>query len=316
MTSPGSAPVIAIAGPTATGKTALGVAVAKALGGQVVSADSRLVYQELAIGTAKPTLAERDGVPHHLIDIIPPTETYSAACYREEARAVLDTLRRDGIPVIVVGGTGFYLRSLLEDITLPEVPPDPEFRSRMKQLAAEHGPGTLHQRLKALDPERAAALYPQDTFRIIRALEIIEHLGAPVPPSQITPHYPTLCVGLTCQNRELHRQRIRDRNRAMMADGWLYEVQTLLAKYGPDVPALQIAHGYPEWIRHLQGELGYEEALTKIETIVSKYSKRQMTWFRANAAMQWFFVDHVPSTHYVHDVLSKYSSWVESSTIP
>lgn len=296
--------VIAVAGPTATGKTRLGVSLAEYLGGEVISADSRIIYRELDIGTAKPTPAEMRGVPHHMIDVARPTEAFSAARYRSEAGAVLNRLLAEEKTPVVVGGTGFYLRTLLEPSFLPDVPPDEAFREKMAVLAEEKGSPWLYGLLAGKDPDRAAAVHPNDRFRIIRALEIVEKTGRPVPRSdqrvssdQFRP-YDVIWFGLYYENRDLLRARIDTRIEEMLAAGWLDEVKRLVAKYGPEAKALQVAHGYPELVQYLQGQLEWEEAALRMRINIHQYARRQMTWFRAgryqNYGMTWFAVDEIP----------------------
>jgi tRNA dimethylallyltransferase len=283
-------PVIVIAGPTATGKTSYAVALAKALGGVVLSADSRLVYQGLSIGTAKPTTAEQQGIPHFMMDVCPPTDTYTVARYVEDARPLLDDLIQQQ-PVLIVGGTGLYIKQLLTPQTVPSVPPDPAFRLTLATLDDV----TLHQQLQQQDPRRAAQIHPHNRVRVLRALEIIHHTGQPIPDnatSQTALPYTIHWFGLTVANRDAHRQWIADRVHAMVALGWLDEVNMLRQQWGDDANALHITHGYPEWLAHLQGKLSYEDALTQTIIQVRQYARRQRTWFHHHAPhMAWTAVD-------------------------
>jgi tRNA dimethylallyltransferase len=289
--------VIALVGPTATGKTALSLALAEAFDGEILSADSRLVYRETDIGTAKPTPQERARAPHHLIDCVPPDEAYSVARYEVDAKAALsDVLRRDKTP-IVVGGTGFYIRALLETAPIPPAPPNPALRQELAAFADTHGNSALHQRLQALDPQRAADLHPNDRFRIIRALEIIAHTGEPVPrvdfSQQVQPRQDLniVWIGLTVENRDWLRWRIDARIDQMLAEGWLAEVSDLVSRYGRNAEALRLSHGYPEWCAYLAGEMSYEAAREQVKINVQQYARRQMTWFRRNPAIHWLSVD-------------------------
>lgn len=284
--------IIAIAGTTASGKTRLAIELAQALDTEVISADSQVVYQELDIGTAKPTLEERQGIPHHAMDCVPPTENYTVARYAEDTIPILERLLAEGKTPIVVGGTGFYLRALLQQKQYPDVPPDPEFREQMKVLATQNGPTYLHDVLQSKDPRRAEMLYPQDEFRIIRALEIIEKTGLPVPDVVEASPYDVLWIGLGYADRDRMRQVINDRIDAMVETGWLTEVETLVAKYGPEAHALTVSHGYPEWIKHINGELTFQEARDQIRLNIHQYARRQLTWFRNQAPISaWFDVD-------------------------
>lgn len=293
MGTPTNARVAVVVGPTATGKTAVGVALAQALAGEVISADSQLVYQGLDIGTAKPTKAEQQGIPHHMLDRVLPNESYSAGRYQQEANVVLNEILSRGKTPIVVGGTGFYLRGLLESTDLfPNVRPDEMFRSEMHTLADAEGNEALYRRLQAQDPDRADMLHPNDRFRLIRALEIIHQTGRPVPKNP-TPRtdLDITWIGLTYEDRDAHRAIIDQRIEAMRAAGWLAEVQTLLQAYGSEAEALQVAHGYPEWVQFLQGSLSEEAALAKIQINIHQYARRQRTWFRRNPKIHWIFRD-------------------------
>lgn len=282
---------IAIIGPTATGKTALSVEVAQWLNTEIISADSQILYRELNIGTAKPSEAEKKGIPHHLIDVASPDEMFSAAAYQEQASSHLDRLQRtDKIPV-VAGGTGFYLRALLQSDFMPSVAPNAAFRAAMNQLAEEQGSPALHQLLTGKDPIRAAALHPNDRVRIIRALEIIDATGLPVPNTPQDKPLDVLWLGLTYEDRDILRARIDHRIDDMMAAGWLAEVEALVQRYGPEAHALGVAHGYPELVEVVRGQRPLGEALAQIRINIHQYSRRQMTWFRRNPDIQWAVLD-------------------------
>ncbi len=286
-------PVIAVVGPTATGKTALGVHLARLLQTEVVSADSQVIYRRLDIGTAKPTQAERQGIPHHMIDVAEPDEAFSVARYQAQATARLEQLWAEGRIPVVVGGTGFYLKALLEAEFIPEVPPDPGFRQQMAALAEQKGSPALHALLAEKDPRRAADLHPNDRVRIIRALEIIHHTGAEVPRHVAAKALDVSWVGLTFEDRDLLRARIDARIDAMLQAGWLEEVHALVDEYGPQAHALGVAHGYPEWVAHLQGRMGFEEALAQVRINIHQYARRQMTWFRPRKAIRWLSADRL-----------------------
>ncbi len=285
--------VIAIVGPTATGKTLVGAAVAKHLQSQVISVDSQLVYDALSIGVARPTEEEMQGVPHHMIGVVPPTSEFSASTYTAMARPILDELlAKNKIPVLA-GGTGFYLRALLQPAHVPEVPQMPGFRQALFQRAEREGRAALYQELQQKDPQRATELYANDLPRIVRALEIIEYTGKPVQKTPQTFAYPTLVVGLTYADREAHIRKIRIRLEEMVAAGFLAEVEQLYTRYG-NCHALQKAHGYPELLDVLLGKRSLEDALDQVEINIRQYSKRQMTWFKRLPDIQWFYVDQTP----------------------
>jgi tRNA dimethylallyltransferase len=302
-------PVIAIVGTTATGKTPLGVSLAQGLQAQygvsaaVISADSQLVYQGLDIGTAKPTVAEQQGVVHYGMDWVAPNEPFSVAQYQALATPVLDTLLAEGKIPIVVGGTGFYIKALLESQFIPAVPPDPAFRAQIAELAQREGRPAVYARLQALDPARAAALYPNDLVRVTRALEIIHHTGQPVS-NQVQPRpYQVLWIGLHHADRTLLDAKILARITAMLDAGWLDEVQQLMARFGPQAPALQVAHGYPELVQVCQGQITLDQAVAQININVRQYARRQLTWFKRNPHIHWFNVDSTPAVDYTQQVL-------------
>lgn len=291
-----AAPLVVIAGPTATGKTALAVAVAQALEADIVSADSRLVYQGLDIGTAKPTATERGGVPHHALDVVPPTVAFTVSDYVELARPLLDEQLAAGRPLVITGGTGFWVKHLLNPVDVPAVAPNPGLRAHYQAMADTQGVAALHKALVSQDPQRAAELHPNDRVRVLRALEIVAATGGPVPrniyddaPAQYQGH-PLLWLGLAAEPRWL-AGRIEARVHEQMADGWLDEVRALMAAYGRQAHALNVTHGYPEWMAHLAGELAYEAALESIVIQVRQYARRQRTWLRRNRAMHWLSVD-------------------------
>ncbi len=286
--------VVAVVGPTATGKTALAVALAHSLNTEIISADSQVLYRGLDIGTAKPTQSEQEGIPHHLIDVAEPNKVYSAATYQAEANAQLERLWHQGKTPIVAGGTGFYLKALLQAEFIPDVPPNPDFRQAMHNLADREGLGVLYQRLIDLDPLRAADLHPNDRVRIIRALEIIDATGQPVPrQSHVKSGLRVHWLGLMFEDRDQLRARIDQRITAMMAQGWLEEVEGLVQHFGPDAHALQVAHGYPELVQVVLGQRTLADALSQIQINIHQYARRQMTWFRRNPNIHWLAADQL-----------------------
>lgn len=284
--------VIAVVGSTATGKTAMGVALAQWLETEVVSADSQVLYRQLDIGTAKPTLEECAGVAHHMIDVAEPDEVFSAATYQGQATGHLERLWAAGKTPVVVGGTGFYLRALLQAEFIPDVPPNPEFRQAMGELVEREGLPSLYSKLETLDPLRAGDLHPNDRVRIVRALEIIEATGKSVPRQSKDKSLQVHWVGLTFEDRDLLRARIDRRIEVMMAQGWLAEVEALVSAYGPKAHALQVAHGYPELVQVVLGQRSLEDALAQVRINIHQYARRQMTWFRRNTDIHWLVADH------------------------
>lgn len=304
--------VVAIVGPTATGKTNLGIQLAKTLGSEVISADSQTIYRELTIGTAKPDDAERQGIPHQMIDVAAPTEVFSAAQYQAQAQNHLERLWSQGKLPVVVGGTGFYLKSLLEAEFIPDVAPNPVFRDEMNTLAQAEGVPALHHLLSQQDSLRAADLHPNDKVRLIRALEIIHATGKPVPRRNQPKDISVLWLGLTYANRSLLDTRIDSRIEAMLQAGWLAEVETLIARYGPKAHALGVAHGYPELVKVAQGETPLAEATEQIRINVHQYARRQMTWFRRNPAIQWLACDEYPTERLIETATATLAEWQNS----
>ena len=285
----------ALVGATAVGKTAVALALARSLGAEIVNADSLQVYRELDIGTAKPTLEERALVPHHLIDVADPPESYDAARYCREGRAVLDDLTRRGVPPLVVGGTGLYLKALLWGL-FAEGEPAPGVRDRVRRDLGDLGLPALYARLHHLDPATASRLHPHDTYRIVRALEVISATGQPLSQF-INAHrfkdapYAVLKLGLELPREELYR-KIELRVELMLEAGWLDEVEGLLRRYPPDLKPLQ-ALGYRHLINYLTGRWSWDEALTLLARDTRRYAKRQLTWFASDPEVRWFHPDQV-----------------------
>jgi tRNA dimethylallyltransferase len=285
--------VAVLVGATAVGKTAAALALASSLGAEIVNADSLQVYRELDIGTAKPSLEERARAPHHLIDVADPPEPYDAARFCREGRAVLDELTRRGVPPLVVGGTGLYLRALLGGL-FAEGEPAPGVRDRVRQELASLGLPVLYARLIHLDPATASRLHPHDTYRIVRALEVMAATGKPLSEF-IKAHrfrdmpYEVLKLGLELPREELYR-RIDLRVELMLEAGWLDEVEGLLHRYPPDLKPLQ-ALGYRHLINYLTGRWSWDEALTLLTRDTRRYAKRQLTWFSSDPAVHWFHPD-------------------------
>jgi tRNA dimethylallyltransferase len=282
--------VAALVGPTAVGKTAVALALAGGLGAEIVNADSLQVYRELDIGTAKPSLEERAQVAHHLIDVADPPEMYDAARFCREGRSVLEALGRRGVPPLVVGGTGLYLRALLGGL-FAEGEPAPGVREQVRRELGDLGLPALYERLTLLDPATAARLHPHDTYRIVRALEVMAATGRPLS-EWIEAHrfqdapYEVLKLGLELDREELYR-RIELRVEVMLAQGWLDEVEGLLSRYPPTLKPFQ-ALGYRHLINYLTGRWSWEEALTLLTRDIRRYAKRQFTWFGSDPAVRWF----------------------------
>ena len=274
--------MIAIVGPTASGKSALAMRVAERLGGEIVSADSRQVYRGMDVGTAKPTAEERARVPHHLIDVVDPGERYDVLRYQRDGRAALTEIRARGRVALVVGGTGLYVRALLDGLDLTSLPHDPAVRAR---LEAED-PARLHERLRAIDPDAAAQIDPRNRRRLVRYLEVATIAGGPVPRVRGA-SIPALRIGLR-PPREVLVVAIERRVREMVDAGVVDEARTLVSRgIDPRLPSMS-AHGYTHWASHLRGEIDLETATRLVARDVRAYSRRQMTWFRRDAAIRWY----------------------------
>lgn len=282
-------PVLVLVGPTAVGKTAISVAVAKQLGAEIISGDSMQVYRGMDIGTAKITPAEMQGVPHHMIDIKDPDEPFTVAEFQERTdRLIREIVDRGRLPMLV-GGTGLYIRSVLEPYTFTPMEGDPELRQRLAAEEEAHGAGHLHRRLQQVDPKAAAKLHPNDLRRIIRALEVFTLTGTPISATQTAagaePRYDDLFLALTMDREALYR-RIEQRVDQMLAGGWLEEVRRLLERYPPHLPAMQ-ALGYRELVQYYRGLLTLPEATALIKRNTRRFAKRQFTWFRRERRLQW-----------------------------
>jgi tRNA dimethylallyltransferase len=273
--------LIAIVGPTATGKTALGVKLAHTLGGDIVSADSRQVYRHMEIGTAKPTAEERALVRHRLVDVVDPDEPFSLGQYLDLAGAALADVWSTGAPAFLVGGSGQYVWAILEGWQVPRVPPDDELRRRLEQRASREGPEALHGELAELEPEAAARIDSRNVRRVVRALEVRYRTGRPLSAcrARTPPACDVLIIGLDCPRAELHR-RIDARVDAMMKAGLVAEVEGLLARgYNCDLPAMS-GIGYRQVCQHLVGEMTLDEAAAKIKTETHRLARMQDNWFR------------------------------------
>jgi tRNA dimethylallyltransferase len=283
-----SAPtVVAVVGPTATGKTALAVALAQRLGAEVVNADSMQLYRGMDIGTAKPDPAERNGVPHHLLDLWHVREAASVADYRQRARAEIDRLRTAGSVPLLVGGSGLYVRAVLDELDFPGT--DAAVRARLEAELADVGVPAMHARLAALDPAAAAAVLPSNGRRIVRALEVIELTGGPfraqLPDPR--PHYPAVVLGLDRDPAELD-DRIAVRVDRMWAAGFVDEVAALADDGLREGPTASRALGYAQVLAQFDGDLTAAEAREQTVTTTRRFVRRQRSWFRRDAATTWF----------------------------
>jgi tRNA dimethylallyltransferase len=281
--------VLALVGPTGSGKTDLGLQLAARLDAEIINCDSRQVYRGLDIGSAKPSAAERAAVPHHLLDVVDPDQSFDCARYRDLARAAVADIRSRGRRVVLVGGTGLYLKVLRYGL-LPAPPRDPGLRTRLDALE-DAQPGALHARLARRDPAAAARLHPHDRTRLIRALEVCELTGRPLSAWQAEHGFRTAelrmrVVGLAMERGALYA-RLDARCRRMVEDGLIDEVHALWRRgYGPDLPPLR-SIGYREIGAHLRGECDRETAIGLMQRATRRFAKRQLTWFRADPTVEW-----------------------------
>ena len=296
-------PVLAVVGPTATGKTALAVELARRLGGEVVNADSMQLYRGMDIGTAKPTAAERAGVPHHVYDLWSVREPASVAEYREHARREIDRLRAAGVVPLLVGGSGLYVRAVLDELDIPAT--DPAVRARLEAELAATSPAHLHARLGTLDPEAAAAILPSNGRRIVRALEVVELTGGPfraqLPDPR--PHYPAVVLGLDRDPAELD-ERIAVRVDRMWAAGFVDEVAALADDGLREGPTASRALGYAQVLAQFDGDLTAAEARERTVTTTRRFVRRQRSWFRRDAATTWFDAGRPDLLDAVTDVIT------------
>lgn len=279
--------VIAIAGATASGKTAYAIELAKQIDGEIISADSRLVYKGFDIGCAKPTLEERDGIPHFMINIVEPEFDYSAGLYAKQAKECINNiLSRNKVPIIA-GGTGLYFRVLLENYDLPQVEPDYTYREQLKEIEKEE----LHRILMEKDSVIAQRIDKNDKKKIIRALEVIKSTGRPMSEMQGVKE-PEFDVEWHGRNfpRDILYDRINKRVDDMFENGIIEETKKLLNKHGR-IPNIIYTIGYQEVIAYLDGILTLEEAKEKLKQNTRNYAKRQLTWFRKNNDIVW---NHYP----------------------
>ena len=278
---PGGPPLVVVVGPTGVGKSDLAMRLAEANRGAIISADSRQVYAGFDIGTATPTAAELARVPHDLVSCVPPTRVYTVSDFQADAGAAIARRRAEGYLPFLVGGTGLYVRALLDGLTIPPQSPDPTLRAALAALPDPHAA------LAEVDPEAAARLHPNDRFRVVRALEVYRLTGRPIGELQRTTPCPyrLLVIGVGTPRTELY-QRIDARVLAMLEAGFLEEVRGLADQWGQDLPLLSTL-GYAEMGSHLRGERSLDEATALMAQHTRNFAKRQLTWFRADSRIRW-----------------------------
>lgn len=287
-----SAPLIVICGPTATGKSDLALEVAEAFDGEIINADSMQLYRGMDIGTAKLTVQERRGIPHHLLDILDVSQDASVANYQEQARAAIDDISIRGKTPILVGGTGLYIKAVLDEMNFPET--DPAIRERLEQEAEEIGAAGMYLKLQTIDPEAASAIEPANTRRIIRALEVVEVTGKPYSanlPSDTSSRYPdAIHIGLAMERATL-APRIESRVHKMFQSGLVNEVEHLITQGLLSGVTAQRAIGYAQVLSLLAGQIKEEQAIEETIVATRQYVRRQETWFKRDQRIQWIGED-------------------------
>ena len=302
--------LICICGPTASGKTALSVALAQQLHTEIISADSMQIYRGMDIGTAKPTEAERCGVPHHLLDICDPGEPFSVARYVELADAAAQDILRRGMIPVVAGGTGLYMDALIECSTFTGDETDLSIREKYQRMAAEQGNIAVHECLRRVDPEGAARLHPNNLKRVIRALEVYEQTGMTLDAfnrlhKRPAPKYQAIKIGVCPAERQVLYERIDKRVDQMLADGLLDETRRLLERGVLAGTAAQ-AIGYKELLGFLQGEQPLEECVALLKQRSRNYAKRQLTWLKRDDNIHWIYYNRGEELPLVLQEATKY----------
>ncbi len=280
--------IIAITGPSASGKTRLSIELAKQLNGEIISVDSRQIYKELDIGSAKPTLDEQAGIPHYLMDIISLNQEYTVANFCDDANIKIKEIINKGKVPILVGGTGLYFRVLLQDFDLPRVEPNKELRQELEQKSSEE----LFYLLKEKDPDISEKIHFNNKVKIIRALEVCLTLGIPMSKAQKKKEseYNVLWYGLNAQNRYFLYERINKRVDIMFKQGLVNEAKKLFDKYGENKILLGTI-GYQELFPYIKGQTDFETASNLLKQNTRRYAKRQISWFNANKDIHWFDIE-------------------------
>ena len=289
--------LLCLLGPTAVGKTEIAIQLAQRLDAEIVSVDSRQIYRQMEIGTAKPTAEEQEATRHHLIDCVDITQPFSVADYQSLADPAIADIQNRDKQVLLVGGAGLYFRAIVDGLF--EGPAaDSSFRKQLEQEALQHGVNVLHDQLRACDPESAERIHPNNVVRVIRALEVYELTGTPMSEHQQQWHpgnqrYPFIAFGLTMLRAQLY-YRIEQRVDVMLANGLIAEVESLLAAgYSRDTFALQ-SFGYKELIAYLDGKCTYMEAVAQLKQNTRRFAKRQLTWFRKDKRIEWIDRESIP----------------------
>ena len=287
--------VIAVGGPTASGKTALSVGLAKAFDGEIINADSMQIYKNLDVGTAKPSIEERQGVPHYLLDFLPPETPYSVADFTAAADPLIQEITARGKLPLVVGGTGLYITSLLNGTAFAPEKTDPAIRARLQERAEAEGGAALYAELQSIDPDYAAQVHPNNLPRVIRALELYAATGRRMSEERVNarpaePPYRSLCLCLTCRDRAVLYDRIERRVNLMVENGVLAEAKQVYDHRDTYRTAAQ-AIGYKEFFPYFEGTGSLDECTARLKQATRNYAKRQLTWFRRQNDAVWLYID-------------------------
>lgn len=287
--------VVAVGGPTASGKTALSVALAKAFDGEIINADSMQIYKNLDVGTAKPTTQEQQGIPHHLLGFLPPETPFSVADFTAAADPLVREISAHGKLPLVVGGTGLYITSLLNGVAFAPEKLDPTIRARLQAQAEAEGSAALYAQLQAVDPDYAAQVHPNNLPRVIRALELFEATGRKMSEERVNaraaePPYRALCLCLTCRDRAALYDRIGRRVDLMVENGVLDEARQVYDHRDSYRTAAQ-AIGYKEFFPYFEGTASLDDCTERLKQATRNYAKRQLTWFRRQNNAVWLYLD-------------------------
>lgn len=300
--------IAVIAGPTASGKTELGVEIAKAFNGEVISADSMQIYKGMDIATAKPSSEEMNGIPHHLIDFLERDKAFSVADYVELANEKINEVHKCGHLPVIVGGTGLYISSLIDNIQFPDIKSDPEIRKRLELESARFGNEKLFKQLEICDPETAAELHPNNLVRVIRALEVYEITGRKLSEYKaesrlVDSPYESVIIGLNYHDRQKLYDRINLRVDIMVENGLIEESRKVFES--GEMRTAANAIGYKELIPYFENDADLQTCIDKIKQETRRYAKRQLTWFRKNAKIQWVMLDEFDNKEKFFDYCKK-----------
>jgi len=308
--------VIVIVGPTASGKTSLSIEIAKRLGGEIISADSMQIYKHMNIGTAKPTSDEMQGIKHYLIDEVLPSEDFNVVKYKELANKYIEEIIKKNKQPIIVGGTGLYISSLINNINFSESECDWELREVLKKEAEENGPQYIHDKLKLVDPESATNIHPNNIKRVIRALEVYNQTQKPISyhnemSRSVPSKYSYIIIGLTMDRQYLY-ERIEKRVDIMLENGLVDEVKNLIELGFADSLISMQGIGYKEILSYINNERTLEEAIEIIKQDSRRYAKRQITWFKRINDIKWFSLDNYGNTNIiVEDAIAYISEFLD-----